>query len=171
MFGNKTENAIYANDMQALEVFFRNEFGLTLYPIYGTLLGIVRGHDFITYDNDIDLAYVSNYHTLKEAEIERRALEQECRKRNMLYCPNKKTQGLKLNFQRSSFDIWYSYTDDSSYYLQPFNKIGPKELLYPFSKTYFYDAKLTMPHDCVRILESIYKDWKTPTKKNFLRRR
>jgi SAM-dependent methyltransferase/tetratricopeptide (TPR) repeat protein len=55
-----------------LELFFQlrkelgDEFGVQLFPFYGTMLGAVREQNFIGHDNDFDTVYISG-HTSPEA--------------------------------------------------------------------------------------------------------
>jgi hypothetical protein len=51
------------------------EFGLTLFPFYGTMLGAVREQDFIGHDNDFDTIYVSEK---SEPEAVRREFKELC---------------------------------------------------------------------------------------------
>lgn len=61
------------------DLFFRlrkdlDEFGVQLFPFYGTLLGAVREHDFIGHDNDFDTVYISRQATPMAVRDEFRAM-------------------------------------------------------------------------------------------------
>jgi len=60
----------HAEDIVSITKLFRDAFNVEVYVYYGTLLGTIRENDFIGYDNDIDLAYLSKYDNPKDVRKE-----------------------------------------------------------------------------------------------------
>ena len=64
---------LLVSSMKALEQLFLKEFNIQLYLTWGTLLGAIRQNDFIAFDNDVDLAYLSrkdkDFEILEEHEF------------------------------------------------------------------------------------------------------
>ena len=171
-FGKMTEEEKNQQvvEIKELEVLFRKQFGLQLYPIYGTLLGIIRDNDFIGHDYDIDLAYVSKYHTKKEILQE---LDQICEGLTSLGLLEK-----RFNFngqlhvmspsKKQRIDIWTSWIENGKYYLTYTidGEISGNQVL-PLKSIAFKGQKLQIPCCPEGIFEVLYCTWKTPLKDNF----
>lgn len=168
-FSNDAEKQIYAEDTAELIRFFEKELDFSLYIIYGTLLGAIRQQDFIDYDTDIDLAYLSKYSDHNKVKNERELLADKLETLGMMR--RRDTSGLKIAFKRTTFDIWYSWINpNEDFYLQPFYRIGPKDLLLPLQKMEFRKNTVLVPNSGVQILEAIYKTWQTPLQKDYYKR-
>ena len=157
-------------EIKELEQLFKEQFGLQLYPIYGTLLGIIRDNDFIGHDYDLDLAYISKYHTKKEILKE---LDQICDKLSSLGLLEKR---FSFNGQlhvmspskKQRIDIWTSWIENGKYYLTYTidGEISGNQVL-PLKPITFKGQKLQIPCCPEGIFEVLYCTWKTPLKDNF----
>jgi len=157
-------------EIKELEQLFKQQFNLQLYPIYGTLLGIIRDNDFIGHDYDIDLAYISKYHTKKEILQE---LDQICDKLSSLGLLEKR---FSFNGQlhvmspskKQRIDIWTSWIENGKYYLTYTidGEISGNQVL-PLKPITFKGQKLQIPCCPEGIFEVLYCTWKKPLKDNF----
>jgi len=166
----ESEKEQQAIEIKALEQLFKKEFDLQLYPIYGTLLGIVRDNDFIGYDYDIDLAYISKYRTKEEILVE---LNQICERLKTLELLEKR---FSFNGQLHVFspskkamvDIWTSWIENGNYYLTyTIDGEIKEDQIFPFKPIIFKNQELLIPNHPESILEFLYHSWKTPLKDNF----
>ena len=58
---SEIEKREYINQTDIFCKWFSDLFNTPIYLIYGTLLGCIRESNLIDSDDDIDLAYLSNY--------------------------------------------------------------------------------------------------------------
>jgi hypothetical protein len=153
-----------------LSLFLQKEFHVDVYLIYGTLLGAIREKDFILYDHDVDIAYLSKYHTKEEVIEELRIIETKLKNKDLLsktfnnnghmhvWSPNKQ---LKI-------DVWTSWVENDSLYLIPFiNGILTKQSLLPLQLDVFRGVEFNFPNNSEEILDCIYKNWKNPQPSNW----
>jgi len=152
-----------AIEMLSLINYFKQKLNLLLYPVSGTLLGILREHDFISHDNDVDLAYLSNKNTkdevLKEFYqicnfLESEKLLTKICKKGQLHC-----FGESKTFK---YDIWTSFIINNKFYLIPIiNGELNKSVLLPLKNYIFRDCCLNIPFNSKKLLTYIYQDWET----------
>ena len=85
-FSSRTPELIYEQLLSTKKLidFFRKECGVYAYICYGTLLGAIRGNNVISYDNDVDIAYISKYHTMPEIRKELFHISEILIKHNLL---------------------------------------------------------------------------------------
>jgi len=164
-FYKRTEEVIQAqtDEMPYLVQFFRTKLGVTLYPIYGTLLGIIRENNYIMHDNDIDLAYLSNYSDAKSILAEYKHICDGLAA-NKLFVKSLSNGHLHCFGQGGvfKFDIWTSFIRNHKLSIVPL--VGAsleKNTLLPFKKESFRNIKLWIPHKPEIILDCLYDDWKT----------
>ena len=154
-------------DMRDIEDYFKINFDLQLYLIYGTLLGAVRDNKFIPGDNDIDMAYLSKFNTLEEAQKEVEDIAWKLRHAGLLVkchgnggqlrvaCPSNKTV----------VDIWVSWIENGEYHIIPYRKLGNKDDILPLVKKHFYNTSFYIPNNSEKILDEAYVNWKIPIPK------
>lgn len=160
---NEDKKNQYVKDLSS----FENELltlKLPIYLIYGTLLGAIREKDFIAHDSDIDIAYLSKYHTKSEVYKERNNLKEYFIKNKMLR--KKNTVGLKIRYLSSNFDVWTSWIENNNLYLLPFNKVCNSNLIIPFKRINFRGKDFNIPLKSEKLLDIIYINWKKPITKN-----
>lgn len=159
--------------VRELKVFmeaFENKFGLDIYLQYGTLLGAVRGGDFIDHDNDIDLAYLSRYHKFQEVYREMIRIYKCFEKKNLLrdrgggrsYHKNCGHAHILSNNKKVAFDIWTSWIDeDGKYYFWSMGMGVPRGNLIPFDIVKLRGVDFKVPHRYKKVLEYLYgRDWR-----------
>jgi len=158
-----------AEEIPQLVNYFKEQFNVILYPIYGTLLGIIRENDFILHDNDVDLAYLS-------LQSDKEKVHQEYK----LICDTLKRDNLLARImrigqihcfgesKRFKYDIWTSFLLDDKYFLFPIIDKGiDKSLILPFKSKNFRKTTLFIPNQTEKLLDYIYNDWKTPISDNW----
>jgi hypothetical protein len=162
-FYKRTEEQIMfqINEIPQLVNYFKEKFGVILYPISGTLLGIIRDNNFIAHDNDIDLAYLSlktnkamildEFKNICAKLKEDKLLAKICTI-GQLHCFWK-----KIEFK---YDIWTSFILNEQYYLCPIiNGEITKSVILPFKNEIFKGINLSIPNQPKKLLNFIYKDW------------
>lgn len=150
----KIDKAVAFDNLKIFQDLLNSE-GIDIFPAYGTLLGLVRDHDFITWDEDIDL------YILKEDESK---LE------DFLF--TLKDNGFALvRYERSGL---YSFMRNGEYIdiyvLEDIgngirNNAGDLFFEEDFKDVVNYDFKgitLKIPKNHDRHLEFLYGDWQTP---------
>lgn len=153
----------YLSDLKLFVEYMQRKYNLTVYLIYGTLLGAIREKDFIAHDTDIDIAYLSRYTTKIEVNNERKILIKSLQNSNLLRTT--KTRGIKVKFNDSKFDMWTSYIDNENFYLKPFGKICSKDKVLPMKELKFRNEVFLVPKDSEYVLNVIYTTWKKPLSK------
>jgi len=119
--------ALLVGSMKTLEQLFLNEFDIQLYLTWGTLLGAIRQNDFINFDNDVDLAYLSkkelDFEILEEHEFIVAVLQEygfaiQRNSKGQIHVrvlPESQTgEGAVFNL-----DIWNSWVREENYYHYP----------------------------------------------------
>lgn len=163
---------ILVGDLKSFIVDFEKAFKLPLYLSYGTLLGTVRQGNFIARDDDIDLAYLSKYHTIPEVFKEMLKIYSTLEKRGLLI---DRGQGggygqncghahiLSIN-KRTEFDVWTSWIGkDKKYYFWSMGMGLPKGHLLPLVLLKLRGFEFKVPHKYKRVLAYLYgEDWRMP---------
>jgi phosphorylcholine metabolism protein LicD len=169
-FLTEEEKEQQVKEIKELETLFKKEFNLQLHPIYGTLLGIIRDGDFISHDCDIDLSYISDYHTINEVREE---LNRICtRLKNLELLAKKFTFNGQLHVwspsKKHKIDIWTAWIMDGKYYLTYTvdGQIKEEDVL-PLKSITFKNQELLIPQTPEKIFEFLYVDWKKPLKNDF----
>lgn len=158
----------YTSDLKELELYFKIEFNLTIYLMYGTLLGAIRDRDYISHDTDIDLGYLSSYNNEKDVCTERKLIINKLESDKILRC--RETSGIKVKFNGSDFDIWTSWINaEGKYLIVPLSDLGSKEVILPFKTLSFRGLDFSVPQKSEELLSKIYVDWKTPLTVNYFK--
>lgn len=153
-------------DLKSIEVFFKDELELDIYPIYGTLLGMIRDNDFIGWDTDIDMAYLSKCHTNKAVLNEFNMIWKFLEEKKVLlykiktashlhvYSPNK---GLKI-------DLWISWIDENGKFHLVWTIGGEMKssIILPFKKIEFKNQVFNLINQPEKYLDEAYHNWKAP---------
>ena len=164
---NKFEKNILAQEMKDITNFFEEELELAVYPVYGTLLGMVRDNDFIAWDTDIDMAYLSKCTTEKAVLNEWNMICKFLNEHKMLMWKCKTASHAHLFSPNGHLriDLWISWLDaNNKYYLTwIFDGEFDSTILLPFNKIIFKDQEFLLMQNYEKHLEFHYgPNWKNP---------
>jgi glycerol-3-phosphate cytidylyltransferase len=158
----------YTKDIKIFSEIFKHKYNLPLYLIYGTLLGAIREKDFISYDTDVDLAYLSRYSKKEDVLTERICLIDRLEGAGLLRW--RETVGIKTNFNGNDFDIWTSWIDENDLYnILPFEPFCSKDTVIPLKPYEFRGEQILIPWQSIELLDKIYVNWQIPVKENYLK--
>lgn len=163
----------HIKDIKNLISFFKDKLDLKLHIHYGTLLGTVREHDFISYDKDIDLVYISKYKEKENVKKEIFTIANILKQEEMLIKDFNNRGQMHIRVPNGKFvvDVFTSWIDYNKYYLVPFGEICSADYIYPFKKSLLRNVSFDIPNKSEEILNILYKDWNKPIKKenNYLK--
>jgi hypothetical protein len=163
---NEQEKRKLVLDMKEVEEYFKTELDLEVYPVYGTLLGMVRDNDFIGWDTDIDLAYLSNYHTNEEVISEFNEICKFLEEKKLLLYRIKTMSHLHVYSPSKVLrvDLWISWIDKNGNYHIVWSVNGDIDstMILPFKTIEFKGQTFRQMNDPVRFLNEHYPNWKTP---------
>lgn len=171
LFSQRSENYknILGKEIENLSIFFKKEFNIELFLIFGTLLGAIREKDFIAHDTDIDMGYISKFTTKDEVNKEFDLICDVLQSKNLFI----RRRGHK-HFDCKSinkiyyFDIWVSYINkNGDFRLAPFHVPFIKTDFLPLKSILFRQTLVNIPQNPELILDKLYKNWQTPLSTNF----
>ncbi len=168
-----------ADDLEAvtssvkhLEGVFEREFGISVYLTGGTLLGAVREGDYIAFDNDVDIAYLTEQKTDFEIAEEHELIIRVLRDQGYPVQQNSKGQihvrvvtgdgsatGAIFNL-----DLWTTWARDGRYFHYPDIKgeLKASEVL-PLIRLTFKGQSLWIPRGYEQVLVQFYgPGWRDP---------
>lgn len=152
-----------ADEYKATIDWLTNRFGLTVYPVHGTLLGIIRTGDFIPHDCDVDSAYMSIHSNPKKVRREWGGIVSDLKRSGhiigwmmaghmWIWSVNKKY----------NFGIWTSWIEEDKYYCvrQYTGQLDKSDIL-PFGEMPLRGNRLPVPRDSAKMLRLTYGEkWK-----------
>jgi hypothetical protein len=158
--------------MKRVEAFFHDTFEIDIYLTWGTLLGAVRSGGFISFDNDVDLAYLSpmptDHEILEEHDVIRHVLYEN----DMIVTLNSKGQihiaaeGASAIEQQDkhSLDLWTTWVRNGRYFHYPdIQGDLPADVILPLRRLSLYGEEFWVPNKAEAVLEEFYgPDWRTP---------
>lgn len=157
-----------------------------VYLHFGTLLGSVREQALIEHDSDIDVAYVSKYHTPQEVEDEIIMLYKRFFNAGVLGPYFKQDRNAKwfvpvevpnenitnplgqchIDFgdRLNAIDLYSTFIDENDNYYNPLEPEAwcKSDKVLPFKTGKLYDMDFKIPNDSEFLLEHHYGDWRTP---------
>jgi len=143
------------------KVFDKNEVNFWL--VGGTLLGVIRDDDFISIDDDIDVAVYEEEFLLKFNE-----LKEDFMLEGFIFRNVKKALGTKINLYR--FDVFNTQKSSidglvlKNKYRYSRTKRYPKKYFEKYGTIDFKGISFRVPSPPEKYLSTIYIDWRTPVK-------
>lgn len=154
----------YTLAIKNIQEYFLDNFNVTVYLMYGTLLGAIREKSFLIKDDDIDLAYLSQKSDVDGVKLEH---IQICRKleEDGLLIKNFNYKGqLHIYDPKKEMlvDLWTSWVGTKrDYNLVPLvNGFFHESSVIPFSEATLCDQKFTTPAKSDVLLDNFYGNWK-----------
>jgi hypothetical protein len=149
--------------MGELISFFKEKKNLILYPIYGTLLAIIRDGEYIPWDWEIDLAYLSKYSEIKDVLkefIDLTIFFQNNKMLTKILVPGQ--MHITAPNDGTTFDIWTSFIQNNTLKIIPSVDSAKKEWIDSFKSISFRNTQILVPSNSEALLDYIYVNWKTP---------
>ncbi len=156
----------YAIECKAIQEYFRINFNVPVFLVYGTLLGCVQSQSFISFDDDIDLSYMSNKHTAQEVVQEMKMFYEKLNADGLLaHIKNHTGQAWVYSPSKNIMvDMWTSWTDANNkfYCVNWVDGCFHKDSVVPFAIGKLANEKFFIPKQHAQLLQYWYGDWKTP---------
>jgi phosphorylcholine metabolism protein LicD len=160
------EKLVLAKELKDIENFFKEELELTIYPVYGTLLGIIRDNDFIGWDTDIDVAYMSKCHTNKAVLNEFNMICKFLEEKKILMYRIKTASHLHIYSPNRHLkaDLWISWIDLNNNYHIVWTVGGDIDslMILPFKTIEFKNQIFNQINNPEQFLNEHYNNWKVP---------
>ncbi|MHC4690210.1 MAG: LicD family protein [Planctomycetota bacterium] len=155
---NNEEYRKHAQDVMVEFYKYMSEY-ITLFPMFGTLLGIIRSDSLIPHDNDIDFGYLKS----EEDELIK-ALDNLHGKYGFVIVRNQFNNLYSVAHDTVLIDL-YEYEENGPVFMQghrEFYNLYSHEVL-PFKTITFHDTEMKCIQDPIAYFERYYgKDWRTP---------
>jgi hypothetical protein len=163
---SEEEKIILTKELKDIEIYFKEELELDVYPIYGTLLGMVRDNDFMGWDTDVDMAYLSKCHTNKAVLNEFNMIIKFLEERKLLLYRIKTASHLhvwSLN-KHLKIDLWISWIDTNGKFHLVWTIGGEidSSIILPFKTIKFKNQNFNLINQPEQYLDEAYHTWKTP---------
>lgn len=137
-----------------------------IFIAYGSLLGAIRDGDFISYDNDFDVAYLVDANTPEEAAAQFHRVFNELRDRNYDVSFGGHIGNFHLKMpDLPALDIFLMYYSESYNELRAFciTVECEKDMILPLQEFKFRGRTVLVPNKSELLLESTYgKNWNIP---------
>ena len=163
---SEIEKKVLARELKDIEVYFKQELELDVYPVYGTLLGIMRDQDFIAWDTDIDIAYLSKCKTKQAVLNEFNMITNFLQSKGLLHYRIKTASHLHVYSPNKHLrvDLWISWIDENNKYHIVWTVAGDLDasMILPFKTVEFKGQQLKQINDPIQFLDTHYH-WQTPT--------
>lgn len=171
---DETRLSLLVGSMKTLEHFFATEFDIQFYLTWGTLLGAIRHQDFIGFDTDVDVAYLSkkslDYEILEEHEYIVAVLKEQgfAVRRNSkgqihVRVASESEAGDSTAF---NLDLWTTWQRDDRYFHYPDIKgeLSAGSVL-PLVPQKFHGEEFLVPKGYDQVLACFYgENWQKPDK-------
>lgn len=156
----------YAKGIKEISEYFRQRFGLQLFPHYGTLLGYARDKCFLPHDDDTDTSIILMEHNLEDVaerffDIANTIIQDG----HFLDITSTGQMHIKLRgHHHIGCDVFASWFNSDGHFRSFFGVGGAKKL---YGMTFFRDTlegvEIDIPHNYEEILELAYgPNWRIP---------
>jgi hypothetical protein len=141
--------------------------GVTLFPFYGTMLGAVREHDFISYDNDFDTAYISEHSEPDKVRQEFKDLCHQLLARGYDIEVTSTRTWVTVPGMSEKIDIFFAWFNADGTFNVSYGYHGPSLRrsadFFEFRQERLGEAEVPVPRNAEDILTQLYgSGWRAP---------
>ena len=161
---SKKDKSEWLDSLSAVSVYFKENFDLTIFPHYGTLLGYAKGKTFLRHDDDVDVSYY-----LQEASVKKVSNHfYECashliRSGHECHVLATGQMHVKMRGQKRIIDVFTSWQNQKNVFSSYFAVSGKLSSQLTFFEDHFEGLSVNIPVQFKEILTLTYgPKWNIP---------
>lgn len=149
---------------QIFRAYFRERFGYELFVVYGVLLGALRSGEFISTDDDFDVAYFSRATSAAAVLAELIGMIEQITADGYKIKINRKRRMFKVLVNGVWLDCFAGWKEGDRVWMpQTTSVVSDESLFLPLAEIDFKGTRIAIPNKSEAFLEAVYgPDWLIP---------